>query len=327
MRIVVTGASGFIGREIVFELQRLNHEVISFIGLNRNDVGNLPNIVRADISDYENLRGNCELKFADVVIHSAGLAHQFGKTADEDFLNVNVNGTENVARLAVYLQVKHFILISSVAVYGNSGNNEAFDETNVCNPKGIYAISKFKAEEVARQICDKNNVSLTILRPATVIGENDRGNTARLIEAIDRKRFIWIGKGENRKSLIYKKDVALACLKVLEKSTTATEVFNVTGEAVKMNFIVSEIAKNLNRKIPPFGVSQRLLKIIFGVNNKGLQIGKISNLQETIRKWISDDVFSGEMIREKYGFQTEIEVSEAIRRQAQFYMENLKTKR
>ncbi len=326
MRIVVTGASGFIGREIVSELQRLNHEVISFVGLNRKNSENLSNIVSADISDFESLSGNCEIETAEVVIHSAGLAHQFGKTADEDFLNVNVKGTENVARLAVRLGVKHFILISSVAVYGNSGNNEAIDETYVCNPKGIYAISKFKAEEIAQQICEENKISLTILRPATVIGENDRGNTARLIEAIDKKRFVWIGKGENRKSLIYKKDVALACLQVLDKKTSATEIFNVTGEALKMNFIVSEIARNLKQKTLPFRISERFLETIFGVNKKSLKIGKVSDLQETVKKWVSDDVFSGDLIQKKYGFHAETKISEALKRQTQFYLENLKTK-
>lgn len=327
MKIVVTGASGFIGREIVTELRSKNHEIISFVGLKLKDLSEFKSFVRVDVTDFDSLSSSCENQTADVVIHSAGLAHQFGKTTDEDFLKVNVKGTENISRLSVRLGVKHLILISSVAVYGNTGESGVIDETNSCNPKGIYAKSKFEAEKIATKICEEHKIALTILRPVTVIGENDRGNTARLIEAIDKRRFLWIGKGENRKSLIYKNDVAKACLQVLEKKTSAKEIFNVTGEALQMNFIVSEIARNLQRKILPFRISQSLLNVIFGVNKKSLNIGKISNLQETVGKWISNDVFSGELFHEKYGFQAETKISKAIRRQIQFYKQNLKTER
>ncbi len=325
MKIVVTGASGFIGREIVSLLQKHNHEVVSFISLSGTFTGDLPNTVRVDISDLANLRKNCELETVDILIHSAGLAHQFGKTVDEDFLNVNVKGTENIANLAVKLKTKYFILISSVAVYGNSGENRAIDEAKVCNPKGIYAISKFKSEEVAKKICEENKIPLTILRPTTVIGENDRGNTARLIEAIYRKRFIWIGKGENRKSLIYKKDVARACLQVLEKKTSETEIFNVTGEALKMKEIVNEIGRNLKREILPFRIPEGFLGLFFGVNKHSVNIGKVTNLQETVKKWVSNDVFSGNLIQEKYGFEATTKISDALKQQTQFYLKNLKS--
>ena len=204
MKVLVTGASGFVGREIVAELLREKHEVFCLVSPKSKKDKDLPNFFQADISEVEDLN-ELEKSFEniDAIIHSAGLAHQFGKTADEDFWNVNVNGTQNVARLAVNLQVKHFILISSVSVYENVLRETiSIDETFACNPKSIYARSKFESENVAREVCEANKIALTILRLATVIGENDRGNTARLIEAIDKKRFIWIGKGENRKSLI-----------------------------------------------------------------------------------------------------------------------------
>lgn len=327
MRVLVTGASGFVGRATVSEMVVANHEIFCLASLNGKNVENLPNVYRGNIADSESLRKLLEIGNCETVIHSAGLAHQFGKTSDEQFWNINVKGTENIARLAVKLKTKHFILISSVSVYGDVEKNGAIEESAVCNPQGIYAKSKFESEKIAREICESNQIALTILRPATVIGENDRGNTARLIEAIDRRRFVWIGKGENHKSLIYKQDVAKACLKVLKKRTTDVEIFNVTSDSVKMIFIVSEIEKSLQKKVPKFKISVPMLKKIFEVNNKSINLGKINKVRSTIDKWISEDVFSGEKIFKEYGFRAETAIAEALKRQVEHYKEKQKTER
>ena len=327
MKVLVTGASGFLGQMIISELLQENHDIYSLVSLNNKNSLKLPNVYQSDIADYESLLKLEEIDNCDIIIHSAGLAHQFGKTSDEQFWDVNVKGTENIARLAVKLKTKHFILISSVSVYGDVEKKGEIDEMTVCNPQGIYAKSKFESENIARQVCVSNQIGLTILRPATIIGENDRGNTARLIEAINRKRFIWIGKGENRKSLVYKQDVAKACLKVIEKRSPEVEVFNVTAESVKMNFIVSEIEKSLQKKIPKFKISVSMLEKIFEINKKTINVSKIEKLRSTVDKWISEDVFSGELIFKQYGFRAETGIAEALRRQVEYYKEKQKTGR
>lgn len=320
MKVLVAGAGGFLGRAIVAELLAEKHEVFCLVSLKSKDFGDLPNIFRGDIADLESLDALGEIKNVETIIHAAGLAHQFGKTSDKEFWKVNVGGTENIARLAVNLKAKHFVLISSVAVYGETDEKgKAVDEKTVCNPQSIYARSKFESENVAREVCEKNGMALTILRPVTIIGEDDRGNTARLIEAIAKRKFLWIGTGENHKSLIYKADVAKACRAVLAKKTSETEVFNVAGEACTMNFIVSEIAKHLNRKIPKLKISVPFLQKVFRANEKIFRTGKISTLAETVEKWISEDVFSGEKIAEIYGFRAETLISEGLRRQVLAY--------
>jgi nucleoside-diphosphate-sugar epimerase len=329
MRILVTGAEGFVGKAIVAELQKENHEVFCLGSPNSTNKDNLPNFQKADIADFESLKNLENLQNIEAFIHSAGLAHQFGKTDEEDFHKINVVGTKNAAMLAADLCVKHFILIGSVAVYGKSRQQKdvaAIDEDFECEPEGIYARSKLESEKAAREVCEKNGVPLTILRLATVIGENDRGNTARLIETIDRRLFVWIGKGENYKSLVYKNDVAKACLSVLLKKTHATEIFNVTAEPVSMKEIVSEIALRLNRKIPKIYIPVEFLQKVFLINTKLFRIEKISNQSPTIEKWLSDDIFSGDKIASEYGFRAETSISEAIRRQVEVY-KNLKNRK
>ncbi len=338
MKILVTGASGLVGDSIVEKLLSNGFEVYALGGANSktDKFGEVVNFFKADITEYQNLAHIANFKNVDVVIHSAGLAHQIGNRKEKEFWKVNVLGTENVARLAADLRVKHFILISSVAVYGtkpaNLKNNNAgtykfgITEEAECQPQGFYARSKLESEKAAQNICDDNKIALTILRLTTVIGEGDRGNLARLIKAIDKKRFFWIGAGENFKSLIYKGDAAKACLKILRK-TAGTEIFNVTAEPSTMKEIVSEIENNLGIKTPKFTISSKFLSKFFSLNKKFLRLKKLNQIEGILGKWISDDVFSGEKFKKIYGFQSETSIKEAIRRQVEHYKKNTKTKR
>lgn len=334
MKVLVTGAGGFVGQAIVAELRQAGEEVFRLESpkakSNENDVAE--NVFRADIGDCQNLietvrSGNIET--VDVVVHSAGLAHQFGRQCKEDFWRINVHGSENTARLAAVLKARHFILISSVAVYGERKQGKDKDavagmsktgvtEIAECHPQSLYAQSKLEAENAVERICAENDIALTILRLATVIGEEDKGNVARLVGRIDQRLFVWIGGGENFKSLIYKGDAAQACLKVLGR-TSGNEIFNVTGEPVKMKQVVSEISRNLGKPISGVRISPRLLNKIFSLNSKLFKIKKLDKLAATVEKWLSDDVFSGEKFSRVYGFQAETPIGEALRRQVEDY--------
>ncbi len=335
MNILVTGATGFVGQAIVEDLlsSRYNSDTIYCFG-NKNASGakNLPNFSKIDITDAENLLRLTTPSELDVVIHSAGLAHQFQNSATAekaDFYRVNVEATQNVLEFAALKAVRHFILISSVAVYGlkdgrgNRGNLlKKTDETAVCNPPDGYASSKLKAEKTAEKFCRENNICLTVLRLATVIGEGDGGNVRRLIEAIDKKRFLMAGRGENYKTLIYKRDVARACRIVLEKKDLeekTAEIFNVAAEPVQMKYIVGKISESLRggqiKIFLPFFLIYAPVRVLAGI----LPFEKIKNLRETLKKWTSDEIFSNEKIYQKYSFEPETTISEALEREVVSY--------
>jgi nucleoside-diphosphate-sugar epimerase len=321
-KILVSGASGFIGRTLLEQLQtRADFEISGLVGektaLENFSVPGI-RLFPADISNYEAFPGRGELKKTDVFVHAAGLAHQFGKVSRADFWRVNVKGTENVCRLAHEIEVEHFILISSVAVYGNYGKVE-IDESFACRPADLYADSKLESEKKAREFCEGKGISLTILRPATVIGEGDRGNTTRLIRALEKGRFLWIGDGSNQKSLIYKGDVAKAIQRVAEQKPLAgTKIFNLTGEAVTMRQIVETIAASLGRKAPRLSLPANLLRGVFRFNKFPFE--GVKKLERAFEKWLSDDVFSGREFREKFSFAPSTAVSDALRQQVNYYL-------
>lgn len=365
MKVLITGASGFLGSETANVIKRNSHEIIT-LGRGRKDrrkientepvkksekneknekneehrknnksrkggspvqktnfetnfESNLETDFAADISSFEEIEKLEVIGKIDAVIHCAGLAHQFGNVGKEDFWRVNVEGTRNVAKLAARLAAEKFILISSVAVYGqNRDTSVPFEEKAVCRPGDFYAESKLESEHAARKICEENGIELTIVRPATIIGEGDRGNFLRLIRAIDRNRFIWLGRGENLKSLIYKRDVAEACLFLLNRKEGAAGIYNLSAEPLKMNRIVGEIYAALGKKERKWHIPTSVPESLFFINQKFFRFSGIEKLAATVGKWRSDDVFSTKKIKE-IGFEPATEIKRAIALEVEYY--------
>lgn len=328
-KILVTGAAGFVGSALVDELLLAGKYQIYGLVSNRSgaagDFNSKIEVFPADISVYETLQEAEKLSGLDTVVHTAGLAHQFGHTQSEKFWKVNVQGTENICRLAKAVRAGHFILISSVAVYGDYGKS-VIHEKFKCRPAGVYAESKREAELKAIDFCDKNGIQLSILRLGTVIGEGDRGNTARLITLIDKNRFIWIGTGNNKKSLIYKQDVAKGILKLIESSSIEyqTGIYNLTDRAVSMSEIVGIISQNLQKKPPRIRIPEGVARMFLAAGKFGFPVSRLKQFARTVEKWLSDDIFSGQKFYEEFGFTPETPLSEALGGQVRFYMEHKK---
>lgn len=316
-RVLVTGASGFIGSGVVGRLASEGIQVVAS-GRSTGRVDGEVQFIASDVTRPETL--SSVVKGVDVVVHAAGLAHQFGKDpASLPFANVNVDGTANTARAAVDAGVKQFVLISSVAVYGPHAAIMC-DEDAPCRPVEPYSVSKYESEKRAIEILRDSGTGLTILRVATAYGEGDPGNLIRLIRAIDRGRFIWLGKGENRKSLIHRDDVAGACLLAVRKALSGVNIYNVTGGTHQMSEIVNAIASALRRRVPEWRIPNsaaesgaNLLRQMSG--GKGTP-GRIAR---TIEKWLDDDAYDGGKFNRTIGFQPAVRLQDGMQREVEWY--------
>lgn len=322
LRVLVTGANGFVGSTIAAHCQRAGMHV-STTGRTLRDAEHLPRYVTADLTEENSLT---EMMFdIDAVVHAAGLAHQFDKgLGDAPFMAVNVRGTENAARSAVMSGVKHFVLISSVSVYG-AHEESSCDESAACRPHGPYAQSKFEAEQRAVEIFKDTGTCLTILRLATVYGEGDRGNVARLMRAIERGRFLWIGKGTNRKSLIHCDDVARACVVVLASTCAGTNIYNVSAPVRKMHEVVEGLAAALGRPAPrwhiPQSVALSLASLLSSVARRDSKFGRV---KETIEKWLADDVYDAQKFEKRFDFEPQVNLEEGLRREVAWHRRSVR---
>ena len=233
---------------------------------------------------------------------------------------VNEIGTANVAPVAAAAGVGHFILISSVSVYGPYTQG-MYDENTPCNPIGPYALSKYNAELRAIEIARRSGMALTVLRLATLYGEGDPGNLGRLMRTLDRGRFLWIGDGRNRKSLLYKGDAARACLAVATRSATGMSLYNVSVPPCTMRDIVHGLAKALGKKpLPvriPASVAMSAGKVLSCFPRR-----RLSGLHATIEKWLAEDVYDTRRFEEAYGFQTKTSLADGLKREVDWYRRN-----
>jgi nucleoside-diphosphate-sugar epimerase len=312
-QVLVTGASGFLGSEICRFSIAAGWRVRTFDQCEHGRVDGTEKFV-GDLSDSALLRKACE--GASVVVHAAGLAHVFGSNAKDytRFYAVNVQGTENLIDAAVKAGVAHVVLVSSVSVYGNYPGTKC-DESIACHPESPYATSKWQAELKAVERMAQGKGSLTILRFATIYGEGDRGNVAKLIRALDCGSFIWPGSGQNQKSLIYKEDAARACVSTFDCTASGTAIYNVSSQPAAMREIVSDICQALGRPIPRLRIPQAFLKAAGTIFQ---QMGYPGQLGHRLQKFIHDDVYDGSKFETMFEFRTEVSLAEGIRREVNY---------
>ncbi len=205
--LLLTGASGFVGRNIA-PLLAGRYDITTLGRSAGNDV-------ICDLSEA----GPCfHGRTFDIVVHAAGLAH----TGHGDFRRVNVGGTR---RLCLALQQsgylpRDFIFISSVAVYGLS-QGCGIDEDTPLAPASPYAASKAGTEHLLEEWCRDVGCTLSILRPALVVGPNPPGNLGTLMRAMRSGRYVSVGAGPGaRKSVVAVSDIARAALLAIGKGGT-----------------------------------------------------------------------------------------------------------
>jgi len=308
-KVIVTGASGWLGAEICSQLSRSGADVI---GISRTKPRAGIPWIQTDISDFSSVSN--AIRHADALIHAAGLAHQFRGARQDALEKANVIGTENVIRAAANAGTPRLVITSSMAVYAPS--EEPLDEQSPTMPISVYGKTKLNAEMSAANIASASNCQLKILRLATLYGPGDRGNVARLMRRIDRRRFFWIGTGENSKSLIHVSDAARACIVAASLPTSRT-VYNVAGGAYRMLSIVEALSFALGRKPLPFSVPEAVAYKAASV----LQLtGRVGRTQaDTLRKWLSNDILDGSRFAVEAHFRPYRDLREGIAEEVQWY--------
>jgi UDP-glucose 4-epimerase len=192
--------------------------------------------VRGDILNAGSYAG--KLRGIDIVIHLAAMAHSVPRTKEEAdrFWKVNLEGTKTLIAAAVEQGVRRFVHVSTVAVLSPSDGGIA----------SAYGDSKRAAEREVFEFGDR--IEVVIVRPTTVYGPNDRGNIYKLIRWVDRGLPAIIGSGENRKSLVYSRNLADALLFLSEHGKSGESYVVTDGHEMSMKEIVREILRSLGRE-------------------------------------------------------------------------------
>jgi nucleoside-diphosphate-sugar epimerase len=280
MEILLTGASGFLGRAVVKELEKNN----ILKSLSRVS-GDYQFSLEKEIPIFNQ-------KF-DLVIHAAGKAHSVPKSEVEkkQFFDVNVTGTENLLKGLEKIGVpKQFVFISSVSVYGQeTGNN--IDENHLLDAKDAYGLSKIEAEGIVEKWCKRRNVICTILRLPLLVGENPPGNLGAMLKAIGKGYYCNIGGGKARKTMVLAQDVAA----FIQIASSVGGIYNLTdGHHPSFKELSSAISRFTNKK-KPYNLPLIIAKAIGLVGDLLGEKAPINSLK--IKKITSDLTFDDSKAR------------------------------
>ena len=304
----MVGARSFIGQHLIRKLID-NGDHVTGLFRKRPDKAEKwmkdVKVASGDITEKSSIAGIC--KEIEIVYHLAAKVHDFsnkGNTADEHFA-VNVSGTKNILDECIHSGIKHFVYFSSVkAMAEERGNN--LDETFSPSPETPYGQSKLEAEKIVEDYGGKYKFKTTSLRLPLVYGPGNKGNIYRMIEAVDRGRFVMIGRGANRRSMVYVENVVDTAMSVVNNSRADSSVYIVTdGIDYSLKELYDMIAKGLGKRPRSFFIPMGLAR---GFAVMGSIAGRIIGKQvpfnlNILEKLTGTYTFSSLKIQRELGFK------------------------
>jgi len=243
MKVLVTGANGFVGRVLCSHLVRHGYTVVPVV---RQACGLAGEVIIGDIGSTTEWR--TVLPACDAVVHLVARVHVMDDTAQDPlalYRSTNTEATLNLARQSVAAGVKRFVFISTIKVNGE-GRDAPYRETDVAAPEDAYAISKWEAEQGLRQIAADTGLEVVILRPPLVYGPGVKANFQRLIHIVKRGWPLPLGSIRNRRSLLYLGNFVDAIRLCVEHPAAAGQTFLLDdGEPVSTPELIRAVARAL----------------------------------------------------------------------------------
>jgi len=287
MKLLFTGASGFLGRNVLPKLTTKYDVKTAGLEQQNDYVVNMA----TDVPHFD--------EPFDVVLHAAGKAHVVPRTREEEqlFFAVNLDGTKNLCKALEQSGVpKALIFVSTVAVYGLDFGENITEETPL-NGTTPYALSKRQAEEFLTEWCSKHGVRLGVIRPSLLAGKNPPGNLGSMINGIKTGRYLSIAGGRARKSVLMAEDIAELIPLLAERGGT----FNVCDdEQPTFRELEVLIAKQLGKRVPlsiPYWMAWIMAKV-------GDCLGKKAPINSLRLKKITESLtFSNKKAEQELGWK------------------------
>ena len=245
MKVLVTGAGGFLGSHVVERLRHDGHAVRALVRAANapRELAELGAEIRiGDVTDAASRTDAC--RGCDAVVHAAGLVTEVA-VSDAEYTRVNVEGSAALARAAAAAGVRRFLHVGSTSVY-RPNLGRPIDEATPFEPGDVYGQSKAEAERRLVAIAASTRLDLVVIRPSRIYGPRD-GSLVRVFRAIERQRFWRVGPCDAEVDFVYVTDVAAALAAALERGSGA---YLVGGpERVRIGDFFMEVAAALDRRM------------------------------------------------------------------------------
>ncbi|MBK9130724.1 MAG: NAD-dependent epimerase/dehydratase family protein [Gammaproteobacteria bacterium] len=263
-RLLLTGATGFVGRTL---LHRLCRDAIYDPKLiTRRPIPGLPGHIEVthvdDIGPTNNYKE--ALAGSEVVVHAAARAHRINdRVADPvaEFHRANTEATLNLARQAADAGVKRLVFISTIGVHGTETHDERLTEDSPILPHSPYALSKHEAEIGLRALGQVTGMEIVIIRPPLIYGPDPPGNLARLLALVSRGWPLPFGLVRNKRTLVALDNIVDLIVRCIQHPAAGGKIF-LAGDAedVSTPEIIACVAEGMRTRITQLPISPIALK-------------------------------------------------------------------
>lgn len=305
-KILITGATGFIGRHLAKKLADSNNLIFCVVRKTSN-TALLPSQVKliyADITDPKSLDKIHEK--IDYIFHCAAYVNDKNR---KKLFNVNVYGTQNICELALKLGIERMIYLSSVAVVAGNTQTPLTEDLPYC-ATNIYGESKIAAEKIVIAY-RKAGLKVAIVRPPMIYGEGEPHMMKKLLFFLRHRLLFLINNGNAKQHLAYVSNVVDAMTFALTQDKCLSKPFFVAdSEVLTFNEITSIMAKAMGAK-PPLNLPTPLTPILTNIPYFG----------KKLKFFLKDRVYSIERLA-SFGFKPSYSIEKSLMHSVKSFMEN-----
>jgi len=313
MKVLVTGATGFIGRYLVEDLIKNDFKVR--VLTRRSSYKNKDvDIFLGDLTKKETIAD--AFQGIQAVFHNAAYAMDWGSKSE--MYKVNVEGTRNIANICKEKKVSRLIFTSSAGVYGFPNSNTEINEDYEKKPLNYYQKSKLESEYVLQKYSDLN---VSIIRPCLVLGSG--GNAVKiLLKRIEQNKMQLIGNGNTYISLVHPGDV-VQCLRLAVEKDKENDVFNTVSVICTVKELLNEITNQMEiepiKKHTPY-----FLTYLNAIFDETLSKNEPSLTRFRVKSFGTNRIISNKKAIKKLGFIPKYNLYEIVKDMVSWYKKSEK---
>jgi nucleoside-diphosphate-sugar epimerase len=273
-KLLITGATGFLGKPLLRELnkQYSDNALVPVLRKESSEFNNFDCLVVDGIGPLT--KWDDKIFGVDCVIHCAARVHVMNDTVEdplEAFREVNVQGTLALAKVAAKSGVKRFIFVSSIKVNGESTTGKLpYKSSDMPSPEDPYGISKAEAEEGLKLIAYESGMDLVIIRPPLVYGPGVKANFAALLKLASTGIPLPFGCiNQNKRSMVYVENLISLIVECINNPNAANQTFLVSDDN---DLSTKEFVKGLSTGLGKSGLMLPVPNLLFSI--AGQLLGK-----------------------------------------------------